>query len=122
MRALILLLPVACGFLLAQQPNEAERLIQGADCVGCHAVDRQIVGPGYAAIAQRYAGQSDAADKLSARIRDGGNGMTPHPNLNDAQRKTIVDWILTQKSTAAAAQGQAKQYPHTLKDGSTVNL
>ena len=24
--------------------------------------------------------------KLAAKIRDGGNGMTPHPDLTDAQR------------------------------------
>jgi cytochrome c len=107
--------------MMAQQPSDAERLIQAADCSGCHAVDRQIVGPAYSAIAQRYAGQGDAIEKLSARIRDGGNGMTAHPALTDPQRRTMVEWILSQKSSAAA-QGPAKQVPHTLKDGTIVNL
>ncbi|MEO8098810.1 MAG: c-type cytochrome [Acidobacteriota bacterium] len=122
MRAPALLLIAASAMLFGQ--GEAERLIQGADCSGCHAIDRQIVGPAYTAIAQRYAAQNDAADKLSARIREGGNGMTAHPALTEQQRRTIAEWILSQKTSAAPAtvQSAAKQYPHTLKDTTTVNL
>jgi cytochrome c len=109
--------------LLAQQNSgdDAEKLIQGSDCSSCHAADREVVGPAYREVARRYAGQSDALDKISAKIRDGGGGMTSHPDLNDAQRKQIATWILSQKETAAA-QTQAKSYDYTLKDGSTVKL
>lgn len=115
MKTLPLLLS-ATSILFAQQPPG------DTDCSGCHASDRQVVGPSYSSIAQRYAGQSDAADKLAARIRDGGSGMTAHPGLTEPQRKTMAEWILSQKSSAAPAQSAAKQYPHTLKDGTAVNL
>ena len=107
MKPLLTLLS-ASAIMLAQQPGDAEKLIQSADCSSCHAVDRQVVGPAYGAIAQRYAGQSDAPEKLSARIRDGGGGMTPHPNLTDAQRGSMVAWILAQTAppvTAGVATG-----------------
>jgi len=105
---------------LTAQEN-AEKLIKGSDCAGCHAVDRQIVGPAYSGVAKRYAGQTDAPDKIAAKIRDGGNGMTPHPDFTDAQRKEIAVWILGQKESAAP-QASGKQYPYKQKDGTTVQL
>ena len=121
MKAFIPLLAAASAMTMAQAP-EGQTLIQAADCSGCHAVDRQVVGPSYSSIAQRYAGQADAIEKLSVRIRDGGGGMTAHPSLTDAQRRTMVEWILVQKATPVTVAAEAKQYPHTLKDGSTANL
>jgi cytochrome c len=121
MKTSLALLMAGTLLVFGQQPNDAEKLMQSSDCSGCHAVDREVVGPAYSTIAQRYAGQADAAAKLSARIRDGGNGMTAHPALNDAQRQTIAEWILSRKTSTVVAQ-PAKQYPHTLKDGSIVNL
>jgi cytochrome c len=115
MKALTLLLAGSAMLFAQQPPGET-------DCSGCHSVDREVVGPAYSAIAQRYTGQNDAVDKLSARIRDGGNGMTAHPALTEPQRRTMAEWILSQKAPAAPAQAAAKQYPTTLKDGTTVIL
>lgn len=115
MKTLTLLLAASEMMFGQQPPGET-------DCSGCHAVDRQVVGPAYSAIAQKYNGQNDAVDKLSARIRDGGNGMTAHPGLTEPQRKAMAEWILTQKSSAAPAVSAAKEYPHKLPDGTTVNL
>jgi cytochrome c len=67
------------------------------------------------------AGQADAVDKLSAKIRDGGGGMTPHPDLTEPQRTEIARWILSQKESAPG-QAQAKTYAYTLKDGTSVQL
>lgn len=110
-------------FLLAisASAQDAEKLIKDSDCSSCHAVDRQVVGPAYAAIAKTHAGQADAVEKLSAKIHDGGNGMTPHPDLTGLQRTEIAKWILAQTG-AASASSESKTYPHKLKDGTTVNL
>ena len=107
----------------APEGENAERLIKASDCSGCHAVDRQVVGPSYSSIAERYRGQSDAVEKVVTKIRDGGSGMTPHPDFTDAQRREIAQWILSQKGSAAASvQSEAKSYPYTLKDNTTVQL
>jgi cytochrome c len=79
------------------------------------------VGPAYSDVAKRYAGQADAVDKLSAKIRDGGGGMTPHPDLTDAQRTEIAKWVLSQQPSADR-QAVQKTYPYTLKDGTIVQL
>ncbi len=99
-----------------------EKLIKESDCSSCHAVDRQVVGPAYAAIAKSHAGQTDAIEKLAAKIRDGGNGMTPHPDLADAQRIEMAKWILSRAESAAPGNGETKTYPYNLKDGTTVSL
>ena len=103
--------------------QDAEKLVKDSDCSSCHAVDHQVVGPAYSAIAKSHAGQTDAPEKLAAKIRDGGNGMTPHPDLSDAQRTAIAKWILSQTApVAASGTSETKTYPYTLKDGTTVNL
>jgi cytochrome c len=84
-------------------------------------LDRQVVGPAYNTIAKSHAGQSDAVDKISAKIRDGGGGMTAHPDLTDAQRMEIAKWILSQ-TESGASQIQAQTYAHKLKDDTTVQL
>jgi len=109
----------AVAVLTHAQGDDAEKLIKESDCSSCHSVDAEIVGPAYSAIAKRYAGQADAAAKLVAKIRDGGNGMTPHPDLTEAQRKEIAAWILSRKGSAEAAPAE---YTHTLPDGTTVKL
>ncbi|MGA2878916.1 MAG: c-type cytochrome [Bryobacteraceae bacterium] len=103
--------------------QDGEKLIKESDCSSCHAVDRQVVGPPYTAIAKSHAGQADAADKLAAKIREGGNGMTPHPDLTEGQRTAMAKWILSQStSTAATGQDETQTYPYKLKDGTTVSL
>jgi len=113
-------------FAMSARAQDGEKLIKESDCSSCHAVDRQIVGPEYSAIAKKYAGQADAADnvaKLAAKIRDGGGGMTPHPDLTDAQRAEMAKWILSQTSSAPSpGQSETKTYSYTLKDGATVGL
>ena len=118
-------LKIALCFAIAisAAAQDAEKLIQASDCSSCHAVDHQVVGPAYNQIAKQYAGQSDAVDKLAAKISVGGSGMTPHPKLSETQRQDMAKWILSQTGAAKdAATGEAKTYPYKLKDGTTVSL
>jgi len=101
--------------------DDGEKLIQASDCSSCHAVDHEVVGPAYSAVAKRYAGQAEAVDKLGAKIRDGGGGMTPHPDLTDAQRKDMAKWILS-RTESVPSPTETKQYDYKLKDGTTVTL
>ncbi len=115
-------------FLIASSvgAQDGEKLIRESDCSSCHAVDHQVVGPAYAAIAKSYAGRTDSPDtldKLAAKIRDGGGGMTPHPDLTAAQRIEMAKWILSRTASAPVpVQNETKTYPYTLKDGTKVSL
>ena len=115
MRAAIL-----AALAIAALGQDAQKLIQASDCSSCHAVDHPVVGPAYSDVAKRYAGQADAQDKLSAKIRDGGGGMPAHPDMPDAQRAEIAKWILSQ--TASGVTQTTQTYTYTLKDGTTVPL
>jgi cytochrome c len=117
-------LKLAILFVVAMSAGaqDGEKLVKESDCSSCHALDRQVVGPPYAAIAKSHAGQADSTEKLAGKIRDGGNGMTPHPDLTDAQRTAMAKWILSQAGSAAPGQSETKVYPYTLKDGATVSL
>lgn len=116
---------IATIFLVAVSAGaqDGAELIKQSDCSSCHAVDHQVVGPAYAAIAKSHAGQTDADEKLAAKIREGGGGMTPHPDLTEAQRTEMVKWILSQTASAIpSGQIEAKAYSYTLKDGTKVSL
>lgn len=128
MRTLVLLLAVSAA--APAQLGTGEQLVQKNDCGSCHATAKQLVGPSYAAIAKKYAGQADATARLASRIRAGGSGnwgdvaMTPHPDLKDAEARQMVAWILSVKGapSAPAAKGAAKAYTYKLKNGSTRQL
>ncbi len=75
-------------------------LAQKHACTACHAVDKKLVGPAYADVAKKYAGQKDAAKTLAASIKAGGSGkwgpvpMPPQAQLSDADLTALATWIL----------------------------
>lgn len=76
------------------------QLAQKHACTACHAVDRKLVGPAYADVAKKYAGQKDAEARVAASIRQGGAGrwgpvpMPPQPGLAEAELRALAAWIL----------------------------
>jgi cytochrome c len=78
------------------------RLLNASACAGCHALDRQVVGPGFKSVAEKYRGDAGAAARLHQKIREGGQGawgqvpMPANPQLSDADLKLLVDWVLGQ--------------------------
>ena len=78
-------------------------LAQKKNCLACHAVDKKVVGPAYKDVAAKYAGQKDAVEKLSQKVMKGGVGvwgqipMPANPQVNDAEAKQLVTWILSIK-------------------------
>jgi cytochrome c len=73
------------------------------NCVACHAEAARKVGPSYKEIADKYRGQSDAADRLAKKIRSGGKGvwgqmpMPPHPQVPETDAKAMATYVLTLK-------------------------
>jgi cytochrome c len=82
-------------------PKAAEALMTKSGCVACHAVDKKVIGPAYKDVAAKYKADKDAATKLAAKVKAGGQGvwgpipMPPNPQVPDADIKTLVAWILT---------------------------
>ncbi len=81
----------------------AMSLAQKSACLSCHSVDKKIVGPAFKDVAKKYAGDKTAEARLIAKVKMGGKGvwgevpMPPNPQVNDADLKKIVEWILSLK-------------------------
>lgn len=75
-------------------------IARGNACMGCHAVDRKLVGPSFQQIAEKYKGDAQAPAKLALKVKKGGAGvwgsipMPSHPAMSDADVKTVVAWVL----------------------------
>ena len=78
-------------------------LATSKNCMTCHAVDKKVVGPAYKDVAAKYKGDKTATDKLAAKVIKGGTGvwgqipMPANPQVNDAEAKKLVAWVLSQK-------------------------
>ena len=72
-----------------------QALLQKNNCTACHAVDRQVVGPSWTAVAGKHAGR---ADYLAGKIRSGGSGSwgavpMPPQSLSEAEARSIAGWL-----------------------------
>ena len=78
-----------------------EGLAKSKGCLGCHAIDKKIVGPAYKDVAQKYAGQN-VVDQLSQKVMKGGGGVwgqmpMPANAVSAEEAKKLVEWVLSQK-------------------------
>jgi cytochrome c len=91
---------VIVSFIVSIPVHANEELAKSKGCLNCHAIDQKRVGPSYKDVAAKYAGQSDAADKLAAKIIAGGAGtwgampMPPNPQLAADDAKKLAQWVL----------------------------
>jgi cytochrome c len=98
----------ACAFAVAfgalahaaDAPPRGLAIARSNACMGCHAVDRKLVGPSFQQVAEKYKGNAGAPSLLSRKVKDGGSGvwgaipMPAHPAMSDADIRTVVDWVL----------------------------
>ncbi len=69
-------------------------------CLGCHAVNKKIVGPSFESVAQKYQADSNAQTFLKNKIAKGGAGswgvvpMPANAKLNDTDLSLLTSWIL----------------------------
>lgn len=93
---------LALSLALPAQANE--ELAKKHLCTTCHVVKgTKTIGPTYADVAKKYAGQSGAEAKLVEKVKKGGSGvwgqvpMPPNAAVPDADVKTLVKWVLSIK-------------------------
>ncbi len=98
---------VLAGLALSAAPvqaavdaTRAQAIANQYACLGCHAVDRKLVGPSYQDVAAKYKGDAGAQAKLIKKVREGGLGvwgqipMPANPKISDADLKTVIGWVL----------------------------
>ena len=100
---LVAIATLAAG-LVASLPALADmQLATSKNCMACHAVEKKLVGPSYKDVAAKYAGQTDAVEKLTVKVMKGGSGvwgpvpMPANAQVSADEAKKLVAWILAQK-------------------------
>jgi len=103
MRALAVF-ALALGLAAALPARADEAMAQKYLCTTCHVIrGPKTIGPAYADVAKKYAGQKGIEAKLFEKVRKGGSGvwgqvpMPPNPNVPDADLKALIKWVLSIK-------------------------
>lgn len=97
------LVALVAGLTLAGSAAADLQLAQAQGCLGCHTVDKKLVGPGWKDVANKYRGDAGAEAKLVKKVREGGKGnwgdivQPPNTTTSDADLKTLVKFILALK-------------------------
>ena len=93
---------LATMLMAAVAPARADlALATSKNCMSCHAIDKKLVGPAYKDVAAKYKTDKAAAERLAAKVMKGSGGvwgavpMPSNPQVNDAEAKKIVAWILS---------------------------
>jgi len=93
----------AAAVSLALPASANEELAKKHACFACHATDKKLVGPSYKDVAAKYRNDKQAEAKLVEKVKKGGTGvwgqvpMPPNAAVPDADIRTLVKWILSQK-------------------------
>ncbi|SEF95546.1 c-type cytochrome [Flavobacterium urumqiense] len=88
------------------QSSAGEKLIAKSDCVGCHKLDKKLIGPSYLDIAKKYAFNEKNLNYLSDKIIKGGAGvwgtipMAAHSSLKKNDAKSMANYILSLKKAS----------------------
>lgn len=69
------LITLAMTLAVAAPAFADQALATSKNCMACHSVDKELVGPSFKDIAAKYAGQAGAADKLAGKVVKGGSGV-----------------------------------------------
>jgi cytochrome c len=78
-------------------------LVKENDCPSCHMVERKIVGPSYAEVAEKYEYNDENVENLASRVIAGSVGewgeipMPAHPNLSKEDAEQMVKYVLLLK-------------------------
>ncbi len=94
--------PLAVPITERISAEDTQTLLNANGCLGCHAMDKKLVGPAFNAVAARYKGDDLAVGRVSNSIRLGGAerwgdvAMPAMLNLSEEQAKQLALFVLQQ--------------------------
>jgi tripartite-type tricarboxylate transporter receptor subunit TctC/cytochrome c551/c552 len=93
--------------LIVREVGGAPDVLRRQNCLACHDAERRLVGPSWAEIAQRYAGQFVQEATLVQRMQQGSRGVwgtvpMPASAISDAEALAVARWLITGEAGAAA--------------------
>lgn len=87
----------------ADEGSEPPTDLLGANgCLGCHQIDKKMIGPAFEEVMAKYAGQADAVDYLVGKIQNGGSGVwgsmpMPPMSVDNDTATVIAKWLADSK-------------------------
>jgi len=93
--ASVLAIGVPSGVVLAADDAAASAELKKSGCMTCHSVSAKKDGPSFKAVAEKYKGAADGADKIRANITTSKEHNHHLKTKDDAQVKNVVDYILS---------------------------
>ncbi len=102
MKTIVLALLVGAGVAMSGQAQASADLAKTKNCMGCHALDKKVLGPAFRDVAAKYKGQKDAEARMIASITKGSTGVwgpmaMPANGVNAAEAQSLAKWVLAQK-------------------------
>jgi len=105
MKSIVVSIAVVAGLMIAGSAMANDLPKTAAGCKACHNVDsdKKKVGPGWVAVAHKYAGDAKGAETVAANILKGGKfdwkfGMMPpkggNSKLTEADAKELAAYIV----------------------------
>jgi cytochrome c len=85
----------------ARAEGDVAELARDRGCFSCHSVEQKLVGPAFVSVAEKYAGQPDAAEELALSIRNGSISkwgripMPAHGSLAAEDVQRLATWVLS---------------------------
>jgi cytochrome c len=93
-KAIVLAASFALGTAAAGLAFASEDLAKKSGCMTCHDVSAKKMGPSFKDISKKYKGNAEAEKKLVATLAEGKKH--PATKVSDADRATLVKWVLAQ--------------------------
>jgi cytochrome c len=93
-KAIVVVASAALGLAAAGMVVAQEDLAKKSGCLGCHDVSAKKAGPSFKSVAAKYKGKADAEAMLEAKLGSGKGH--PKTAASEADRKTLVKWVLSQ--------------------------
>lgn len=81
---------------------DTKALLAANACMGCHSIDKKIVGPAFREVVAKYKGKADAESLVAHNIQSGGAGkwgpvpMPAFAQLSDAEATALSHYVLAQ--------------------------
>ena len=70
------------------------------NCMGCHSIEKKVVGPAWNDVAKKYKGDAGARATLIVKMMKGGKGvwgpmpMPASPKMTEQESAVLVDFVL----------------------------
>lgn len=102
MKVVYVAMMAIASIVMTGQAQADEALAKSKNCMGCHAIDKKLVGPAFKEVAAKYKDDKQAVALLAAKIKAGGKGNwgpipMPPNNVTEEEAQKLAVWVMAQK-------------------------